>query len=74
LAVAEAEQRKGLASQLLKHAEQIARSAGLPEMQLVTNQVFADNLAFYQKRGYEIYETKPFTRGGIGVRFRKSLS
>ena len=74
LAVAEAEQGKGLASQLLKHAEQLARSAGLLEVQLATNQAFADNLAFYQKRGYEIYETKPFARGGIGVRFRKSLS
>lgn len=74
LAVAEAEQGKGLASLLLNHAEQIARSAGLLEVQLATNQAFADNVVFYQKRGYEIYETKPFARGGIGVRFRKSLS
>jgi molybdopterin-guanine dinucleotide biosynthesis adapter protein len=74
LAVAEAKQGKGLATQLLAHAEQLAVKAGMPEVQLATNQAFIENLAFYQRRGYEIYETKPFVLGGIGVRFRKSLS
>jgi molybdopterin-guanine dinucleotide biosynthesis adapter protein len=74
LAVAATEQGKGLASQLLRHAEQVAWVSGLQEVQLATNQAFEDNLSFYQNRGYEAYETKPFALGGIGVRFRKSLS
>jgi molybdopterin-guanine dinucleotide biosynthesis adapter protein len=74
LAVAEAKQGKGLATQLLLHAEQVARDLGLPEVQLATNQAFADNLAFYSKRGYEEYESRPFALGGIGVRFRKAVS
>jgi N-acetylglutamate synthase-like GNAT family acetyltransferase len=74
LAVAETEQRKGLATQLLNHAERVAVEAKLPEVQLATNQAFVENLAFYEKRGYEAYETKAFALGGIGVRFRKSLS
>jgi molybdopterin-guanine dinucleotide biosynthesis adapter protein len=74
LAVAEAKQGKGLATQLLIHAEQLAVKAGVPEVQLATNQAFVENLAFYQRRGYEAYETKPFALGGIGVRFKKSLS
>jgi molybdopterin-guanine dinucleotide biosynthesis adapter protein len=74
LAVAEDWQGKGLATRLLQHVEQLARSAGLAEVQLATNQAFTSNLHFYESRGYVAYETKPFHRGGIGVRFRKVLS
>jgi molybdopterin-guanine dinucleotide biosynthesis adapter protein len=74
IAVAEAYQGGGLATRFLQHAETLALSCRLPEVQLATNQAFTDNLNFYQKRGYEIYETKPFMLGGIGVRFRKSVS
>jgi N-acetylglutamate synthase-like GNAT family acetyltransferase len=74
LAVAESMQGKGLATQLLQHAERLSHQIGLPEVQLATNQAFADNLNFYKKRGYEAYETKAFHLGGFGVRFRKSVS
>ena len=74
LAVAEAMQGQGLATQLLQHAEALARNAGLPEVQLATNQAFTDNLSFYARRGYEAYETKAFHLGGVGVHFRKSVS
>jgi N-acetylglutamate synthase-like GNAT family acetyltransferase len=74
LAVAETMQGKGLATQLLQHAERLTHQCGLPEVQLATNQAFRDNLEFYQKRGYELYETKAFHLGGVGVRFRKSVS
>lgn len=74
LAVAEAHQGRGLATRLLQHAEAVALRCGLPEVQLATNQAFADNLTFYQNRNYEIYEVKPFALGGVGVRFRKSVS
>jgi N-acetylglutamate synthase-like GNAT family acetyltransferase len=74
LAVAKHMQGKGLASRLLLHAETLTRRCGLPEVQLATNQAFADNLMFYENRGYKVYETKPFELGGVGVRFRKSVS
>ena len=74
LAVAETWQGRGLATQLLKHAEQLSKAARLAEVQLATNQAFTSNLAFYESRGYVAYETKPFHLGGIGVRFRKTLS
>jgi N-acetylglutamate synthase-like GNAT family acetyltransferase len=74
VAVAIAMQGQGLATQLLQHAESLARKHGLPEVQLATNQAFTSNLNFYEKRGYELYETKPFVLGGIGCRFRKRVS
>jgi ribosomal protein S18 acetylase RimI-like enzyme len=74
LAVVESMQGQGLASELLRHAEKIALQYGLAEVQLATNQSFTENLIFYQKRGYEAYETKAFHLGGIGVRFRKPVS
>jgi molybdopterin-guanine dinucleotide biosynthesis protein B len=74
LAVSESRQGRGIATKLLAHAEQLARAAGLADVQLATNQAFASNVTFYEKRGYHIFETKPFALGGIGVRFRKSVS
>jgi GNAT superfamily N-acetyltransferase len=74
IAVSKRHQGQGLATQLLQHAEALARRCGLPQVQLATNQAFADNLTFYGNRGYEAYEVKPFALGGIGVRFRKSVS
>jgi molybdopterin-guanine dinucleotide biosynthesis adapter protein len=74
LAVAQNKQGQGLATMLLRHAEALAHRCGLPEIQLATNQAFADNLTFYKNRGYEAYEIKPFALGGIGVRFRKPVS
>jgi molybdopterin-guanine dinucleotide biosynthesis protein B len=74
LAVAEFCQGQGLGTQLLAHAELLARRCNLTSVQLATNQAFASNVAFYEKRGYEIIETKAFAAGGFGVRFRKSVS
>lgn len=74
LAVAETMQGQGLATQLLQHAEALARNAGLPEVRLATNQAFTNNLGFYARRGYEAYETKAFHLGGVGVYFRKRVS
>jgi molybdopterin-guanine dinucleotide biosynthesis adapter protein len=74
LAVAEAWQGKGLATRLLQHVEQLAKDSRLAEVQLATNQAFTSNLGFYESRGYVAYETKSFHLGGIGVRFRKTLS
>lgn len=74
LAVAERMQGKGLATALLQHAEQLARKSGLTEVQLATNQAFESNLVFYRNRGYQLYETKAFHLGGVGVRFRKRVS
>lgn len=74
LAVKEVVQGQGLATQLLRHAETLARNAGFREVQLATNQAFTSNLSFYASRGYELYETKAFHLGGVGVRFRRLVS
>jgi len=74
LAVAGDAQKLGLGSRLLAHAEHLARRSGLATIELATNQAFAANLAFYEKRGFAICEQSPLPGGGIMVRFRKSVS
>jgi N-acetylglutamate synthase-like GNAT family acetyltransferase len=48
--------------------------AVLPEVQLATNKAFSSNLTFYQKRGFELYDSKTLPDGGTMVRFRKRVS
>jgi molybdopterin-guanine dinucleotide biosynthesis adapter protein len=74
LAVAENNQGGGLGTLLLRHAEDSAKAARLPEVQLATNKAFASNLTFYQKRGYELYTSWFLPDGGTGVGFRKRVS
>jgi molybdopterin-guanine dinucleotide biosynthesis adapter protein len=74
LAVAENNQGSGLGTTLLRHVEDLARAARLPDVQLSTNKAFATNVAFYQKRGYELYASKPLPDGSTMVRFRKRVS
>ena len=74
LAVAESEQGKGLGQMLLAHAEQTARQAGFREVRLSTNHAFSSNLRFYEKRGYEPYETRLLNDGGTMVLFRIRVS
>jgi ribosomal protein S18 acetylase RimI-like enzyme len=46
-------QGRGLGHQLLAFAEKQARSAGLPEVRLYTNEAMTENLAFYGRLGFE---------------------
>ena len=53
LAVMPGRQRSGLGSMLLAFAEATARERGYVEVQLYTNELMHENLAWYTKRGYQ---------------------
>ena len=52
VAVAPDSRGTGIGSQLLKLAEKEARSLGLAEVRLYTNEVMTENLDYYPRRGY----------------------
>jgi len=52
VAVAPEAQGIGIGVRLLSFAEDQARSRGLPEVRLYTNEAMTENLAFYGRRGY----------------------
>jgi N-acetylglutamate synthase-like GNAT family acetyltransferase len=67
-------QGKGLGETLLHHAEGIARSLGFKEIHLYTNCVFASNLAFYSRRGYQEYRRGTIVPASIAVFMKKQLT
>ena len=74
LAVREDRQGAGLATALLRHAEDLARQHGSPELRLYTNAAFASNLAFYRARGFAETERTKLPDGGVMVHFAKRVS
>jgi GNAT superfamily N-acetyltransferase len=72
LAVLPAFQGKGVGRQLLDTAEDLARRAGLPEVRLLTNAAFAENVAFYERRGFRVTKEEPFM-GGTTLYFARHL-
>jgi GNAT superfamily N-acetyltransferase len=73
IAVAPKHQGKGLGRHLLNHAETKAKSAGLAELRLLTNQAFATNVRLYQSVGFRIDRTEPHFGGGTTVYMSKDL-
>lgn len=73
IAVSPDMQGKGIGELLLDHAENIARSIHLNEMQLYTNAAFVSNIAFYARRGFHEYRREPFQTGGVVVHMRKLI-
>ena len=74
IAVSPEHQGKGLGHQLLKHAETKAKSSGLEELRLLTNQAFATNVRLYQSVGFRIDRTEPHLGGGTTVYMSKPLA
>jgi ribosomal protein S18 acetylase RimI-like enzyme len=73
IAVLPAAQGRGVGAQLLALAEHEARSLGLGEVQLYTNEAMTENLAYYQRHGYT--ETGRAEQDGFRrVFFRKRLT
>lgn len=68
-----AEQSEGLGRQLVAHAEAETRIRGYAAIRLYTNKLFAANLRFYARLGYDIEREEPF-KGGTVVHFRKILA
>jgi GNAT superfamily N-acetyltransferase len=73
VAVLPAAQGHGIGGRLLDLAEQHARSLGLTEIRLYTNEAMTENLAYYPRRGYT--ETHRAEQDGFRrVFFRKLLT
>lgn len=66
-------QATGLGDQLMRHAEQVARSLGLHELQLYTNVAFTANIDFYARRGFTEFRRETFPGGAVAVHMRKHL-
>lgn len=60
VAVSPAFQGRGLGKMLLAHAEQLAVSLGFAEIKLYTNKLFAENLTFYERHGFEVEREEDF--------------
>jgi N-acetylglutamate synthase-like GNAT family acetyltransferase len=73
VAVQPEQQGKGLGERMLRHAEDVARSMNYTEIRLYTNAVFAANIAFYSKRGYQEYERGTMVPGTVAVHMKKSI-
>lgn len=73
IAVLPTQQGKGLGDLLLNHAETIARSLHLNELQLFTNAAFNSNIEFYARRGFQEFSREPFPAGGVTVHMRKMI-
>lgn len=72
IAVLPALQGRGIGRMLLGTAEDRARRAGLPELRLLTNAAFTDNVALYRRRGFEVTKEEPFM-GGTTLYFTRHL-
>jgi len=72
VAVDPAAQRTGLGRRLMARAEDEARALGLPELRLYTNELMAENVAWYPRLGYR--ETERRAESGFSrVFFAKRL-
>lgn len=65
LAVLPDAQGRGLGRQLLAHAEDLARAAGLSELRLLTNGRMAANRALYRSVGYIETAEEPFLESTV---------
>jgi N-acetylglutamate synthase-like GNAT family acetyltransferase len=74
IAVLPSQQGKGIGTFLLKHAEHIARSLQLDELQLYTNEAFNSNIAFYCRHGFQEFHREPLEAGGVIVHMKKTIS
>jgi ribosomal protein S18 acetylase RimI-like enzyme len=72
LAVSPAHQGHGYGHRMLLQAEQIACDLDLAEVRLYTNKLFAENIAFYRKRGYRLDAETAF-KGGLLVHMSRRV-
>jgi ribosomal protein S18 acetylase RimI-like enzyme len=73
IAVRPDQQGKGIGDRLLRHAEAVAASMNIGEIQLYTNAAFVSNIDFYSKRGYQEYDRRTMPSGRTAVFMRKTL-
>jgi N-acetylglutamate synthase-like GNAT family acetyltransferase len=73
VAIAPDEQGRGLGRRLLAHVEDEARRLGLPEIGLLTNERYLDNIAMYVRHGYRETHREPHLGTDL-VYFRKAIA
>ena len=73
IAVSPAFQGCGYGRALLSHAEEIARSLGLKEVRLSTNQRFTDSVRLYERFGYRVDREEVEQLRGVVLYMSKSL-
>ena len=66
-------QGKGLGHRLVDHAVTTARSLGLNDLRLLTNEAFAANLRFYAGLGFVPTDRTQY-KGGFTLHFHKHLA
>lgn len=72
VAVLPKHQGKGLGKRLMVHAETLAADAGLDEVRLYTNKLFAENIRLYLRLGYRV-DREEALNGGVAVHMSKRL-
>jgi ribosomal protein S18 acetylase RimI-like enzyme len=72
VAVRPDQQRRGFGRRLLAHAETVARELALPEIRLLTNERYLDNIAMYERHGYRETHRRPHLGTDL-VHFTKPL-
>jgi GNAT superfamily N-acetyltransferase len=73
VAVAPALQGHGLGTRLLALADEIARAEGKRRIRLYTNQLWAENIALYQKLGYGIDRVEQVAPSRVRVHMSKPV-
>lgn len=73
VAIAPDHQGRGFGRRLLAHAEGEARRRGLPEIGLLTNERYIDNIAMYTRYGYRETHREPYLRSDL-VYFRMAIT
>jgi GNAT superfamily N-acetyltransferase len=72
VAIAPDRQGRGYGRRLLGFAEDEARRLALPEMGLLTNERYLDNIAMYTRYGYRETHREPYLGSDL-IYFRKAL-
>jgi GNAT superfamily N-acetyltransferase len=65
---------RGLGTQLMAHAETIARDRRCTRIRLYTHQRFTENITLYLRLGYVIDNEQPLADGGALVNMSKPLA
>lgn len=74
VAVAPAQQGRGLGTQLLALADALARSQHKSRLRLYTNKLWEENIRLYLKRGYVIDREEEVRPGLVRVHMSKTLA
>ncbi|WP_020423290.1 GNAT family N-acetyltransferase [Amycolatopsis sp. ATCC 39116] len=65
VAVRPSAQGAGYGRLLMRHADLLAQSMGLPGVRLYTNALFTENIRFYRRLGYRVDREEPFLDGAL---------